>query len=148
MVKSWNPIDFAKRVLRQATKKTRGYNEALKRASRREYETKKDGTPSKKYRVYYCCAMCGRKDLSRKQVEADHVVPIGLQFDLELWIRALFCNADGYQILCKDPCHKQKTKTDKKKIAIRKKALKAHKEFEDTAFHINNAKGGKKNETR
>lgn len=123
MPKKWDPIAFAKQVLRRATRKTRGYNQARKAASRREDETKKDGTKSKRYRVYYTCAGCGGRDFTAKQIQMDHISPIGLHTEMETWIKHLFCDATSYQCLCLS-CHKHKTKEDRKQIANHKKELK------------------------
>jgi len=49
---------------------------------------------------------------TRKQVQADHIVPCGRLKswdDLPVFTRRLFCEMDGLQILCSEKCHKTKT---------------------------------------
>lgn len=121
IIKNFNPIEYAKRIIRNSARKTRGYNLALKKASRKEYPKNKNGNISKKYRVYYLCAHCN-KWFSRKQINVDHIKPIGLSKTLEEFIVLTYCDETGYQILCK-PCHKEKTKQDIKLIKSIKKKL-------------------------
>lgn len=113
--KAFDPIAYAKKVMQRAMKKTKSYNKVLNDAKRKESQTKKDGTPSKRYRVYYRCATCNNDSFTRQQIQVDHIHPTGLASDLEEWIRNLYCDATGLQVLCIE-CHKIKTKDDIKRI--------------------------------
>lgn len=49
----------------------------------------------------------------RKEVEVDHIVPCGTLKcveDLPGFVTRLFCEADGFQVLCKANCHSKKTR--------------------------------------
>ncbi len=76
----------------------------------------KNGNP--KTKVKYVCAECKR--LKKKslydihQVQADHIDPVVNVDGFTNWddyILRLFCNAEGFQILCEDH-HKQKTQRE------------------------------------
>ncbi len=59
------------------------------------------------------CAHCDGLFLSM-DTEVDHIVPCGglkKYEDLPGFVERMFCEADGFQVLCK-PCHKIKTKKD------------------------------------
>jgi len=48
-----------------------------------------------------------------KEIQVDHVEPCGSLKtfeDLPGFVRRLFCEADGLQVLCKANCHRRKTK--------------------------------------
>lgn len=58
----------------------------------------------------YLCAECGGK-FPQKQVKADHIAPVVPVTGFDSWdgvIERLFCEIDGYQILCND-CHQVKS---------------------------------------
>lgn len=67
-------------------------------------------------RVSYRCNLC--KDLfSAKQINVDHIEPIGRGVlgsieDTHLYYTLVYCSEDNLQILCKDKCHKEKTKRE------------------------------------
>jgi len=68
----------------------------------------------------YVCAQCDGW-FSTKEVEVDHIVPAGSlrkYDDLPGFVERMFCEADGFQILCKE-CHQAKTNAEK--AARRKK---------------------------
>ena len=63
-------------------------------------------------RGLYKCAACG-KLIKNKELAVDHVIPIvdpkkGF-IDWDTYIRRMFCGASGFQILCRKPCHQEKT---------------------------------------
>ena len=65
-------------------------------------------------RNFYTCAGC-KEVLPRKGVSIDHIDPVvdpkkGWQ-GFDQYINRMFCNAAGFQILCK-VCHDAKTKTE------------------------------------
>lgn len=84
---------------------------------------KKDGTPGKKPRVRYRCAICGEL-WSQKNVNVDHIETV-----VPLWknekdmtydeiVRGIFCDKSNLQVVCsiaikrnngKHSCHKKKT---------------------------------------
>lgn len=56
------------------------------------------------------CADC-KKWYSLKDVQADHIIGVGSlrkYDDLPRFVKNLFCECDGYQVLCK-ACHHRKT---------------------------------------
>lgn len=64
----------------------------------------------KRHRWEYQCASC-KKWFKSTEVQVDHKEPAGSlksYEDLPGFVRRLFCEEDGLQILCK-PCHKIKT---------------------------------------
>ena len=63
----------------------------------------------------YECAACG-ETFGNKDVEVDHIVPAGSLKtfdDLPGFVERLFCESDGFQLLCK-PCHQEKTNRERK----------------------------------
>lgn len=64
----------------------------------------------------YRCAMCGKDDLKNGEYAVDHVDPVvaldGWDGNLDTYIRRMFVKVEGWQILCKDPCHTIKTDTE------------------------------------
>jgi len=61
---------------------------------------------------HYRCSKCA-KDFPQKQVQVDHIVPIGRDLSWDEFIEKLFCERDNLQVLCKT-CHKEKTKSENK----------------------------------
>jgi len=118
-------------------KKTRKYNggawtegrwnsfvtSILRSGSRRwppKYDTLNAAKTEKKVNVktgrvaqHYLCAECSL-DFPAKEVQVDHIIPIGVEKTWDEFIDGLFCEADNLQVLCV-PCHKIKTKKEKKK---------------------------------
>lgn len=110
--KKTNRNNFVKAKLRFASIRWPPKSEALK-ASRKE-------------RGQYECSMC--KGLFKaNQVQADHIYPVvplnndwpyGF-IDWNIYIERLFCEAEGYQILC-ERCHESKTmQEDLMRVSIR-----------------------------
>lgn len=70
----------------------------------------------------YTCSGCSKQYL-RKNVAVDHVIPVvevskGFQ-GWDVYIDRLFCPSGNLQVLCKNKCHKQKTKqemSDRRKV--------------------------------
>lgn len=63
------------------------------------------------------CAECG-KWCKATDVCVDHIVPCGTFLKEEHWATFgpnLFCNASKLQVLCKEPCHKEKTAEERRK---------------------------------
>ena len=62
-------------------------------------------------RGLYKCAHCNGT-FKRCEVEIDHIKPVVPLTGWDNWdgfIERLFCNTEGFQILCKTPCHTVKT---------------------------------------
>lgn len=91
----------------------RGRNEAYKAAKETiEVGTYKNGKPILK--VVYRCAHC-EELFDRKNVQADHIVDIANINGFTNWndyITKLFCEKEGFQILCID-CHFLKSQYEK-----------------------------------
>jgi len=66
----------------------------------------------KRIKWQYQCAACGEW-FQGKETQVDHIVPCGTlkSFeDIGPFVRRLFCEADGLQVVCK-PCHAEKTRS-------------------------------------
>jgi hypothetical protein len=64
----------------------------------------------------YECAAC-REVFTNKEVEVDHIEGAGSLKtfdDLPGFVERMFCEVDGFQVLCK-PCHQLKTNEERKK---------------------------------
>jgi 5-methylcytosine-specific restriction endonuclease McrA len=64
----------------------------------------------------YQCAAC-EEIFTNREVEVDHIVGAGSLKtfdDLPQFVERMFCEADGFQVLCK-PCHQLKTNEERKK---------------------------------
>lgn len=80
----------------------------IKKLNRRPY----NGS-NKRQKWEYKCSCC-KQYYSSKEIEVDHIEACG-SFNKDTageFIKRLFCEIDGLQILCK-PCHKNKTKETK-----------------------------------
>jgi len=79
---------------------------------------------NKRLKWEFKCAHC-RKWFDRKGVQIDHIEAAGSlrSFDdLQGFAERLFCeHPDGYQVLCKDECHKALTKREREERANAKK---------------------------
>lgn len=78
-------------------------------------------------RVQFTCAQCGDK-FSRKGVQVDHIDPVidpntGFK-SFDEYIERLFVISNKLQVLCKDTCHRIKSKGEN---AIRRKVKKEAK---------------------
>ena len=100
---------------------------ALRKASvsKEEYQKRPGEKVSKFVRNFYRCAIC-RKVFSRKGVSVDHIVPVidprrGWQNWTE-YIRRLFCDVDGFQIICSKD-HDAKTARERK-VRLKYKRMK------------------------
>lgn len=62
----------------------------------------------------YKCEMCG-KIVSKSQIAVDHILPIVPVTGWDTfdgYIKRLFCMPEGLSIICKNPCHANKTKEE------------------------------------
>ncbi len=65
---------------------------------------------NKRQKWEYQCSAC-KEWFSDKEVEVDHIIPAGsltCAADLPGFVERLFCEVDGFTVLCK-PCHHKKT---------------------------------------
>lgn len=58
----------------------------------------------------YKCRKC-YKIFPRKQIQVDHIIPVGRFVDFNIYIERLFCESSGLAVLCIG-CHKKKTAKD------------------------------------
>ena len=60
---------------------------------------------------HYQCNGC-KGEFPAKDVEVDHIIPIGRERSWDEFINGLFCEKDNLQVLCKE-CHAVKTKQER-----------------------------------
>lgn len=102
----FNLVSYLRSVLRKASYRHPQRSEAMRQA-RVAYGT-------------YRCAVCG-KNKKPKEVAVDHVTPVVPITGWDSWdgfISRLFCDAEGLQVICRTPCHEEKTKKERE---LRKK---------------------------
>ena len=95
----------------------------LRSGSRRwgpKYETlnaakteKRTNVKSGRLAQHFLCAKCN-KEYVAKDVQVDHIKPIGFDKTWDEFINGLYCEADNLQVLCVS-CHKEKTIREKRK---------------------------------
>lgn len=100
---------FVTSALRSACRRWQPKYETLKAACVGIRKNASSGRDAK----HYHCSSCKRA-YPQKQVQVDHIVPIGKGLDWNTFIEKLFCERDNLQVLCKT-CHKRKTKNENKK---------------------------------
>ena len=61
--------------------------------------------------MHYRCATC-KHDFPMKQVQVDHIKPIGKLVSWDTFIKRLYCEARNLQVVCR-PCHAIKTKKER-----------------------------------
>ena len=105
-------------ALRKASYRWPARQAALRTASatKEDYREFPGEKVSKLVRNFYFCKYCGQV-FSRKGVSVDHIQPVvdpkkGWQ-GFDEYIRRLFCEKDGFQILCGE-CHDAKTARENK----------------------------------
>lgn len=133
---------------KQLTKKT-WITSTLRRASYRWFARNEAKKLARVDRGLYKCAMC-EGIFKDKDTVIDHIEPVvpftGFPMhpitgeeDWTIFINRLFCDTDGFQILC-DPCHDQKTAVEdsiraqrtqdaKERERLEKKRLKLEKKL-------------------
>lgn len=112
---TWTSARFAsfiKSALRAASRRWPQKHEALKKACVGKRLNKATG----KDIFHYKCAACANL-FKAADVQVDHIDPVvSVERGFEGWdvyIERMFCEADGYQVLCK-PCHSIKTANERK----------------------------------
>ena len=124
--KPWVLKNYLISVLRKASRKTPAFSQAFNTAKEEFFVTTKSG--GKARRVRFKCAECGRAFLNKvgsREIAADHTVPVvdpSVGFvDWNTYIERMFCDADGYKILCNyeglrdgvESCHRAKTNLER-----------------------------------
>lgn len=88
----------------------------------------KNGNP--KFEVKYECACC-KGLFIKKQTSVDHIAPVVDTEDgfigWEAYIPRLLCELDNLQVLCRKPCHAEKTARENAERGIHKKVKKSNK---------------------
>ena len=74
---------------------------------------KKINVSSGRMAQHFKCAKC-LEDFPAKEVQVDHIKPMGFDRTWDDFINELYCEAKNLQILCK-ACHKVKTAAEKPK---------------------------------
>lgn len=98
---------FVTSILRGGSRKWPAKYQCLNEAK----TEKKTNTATGRVAQHFKCNSC-REDFPQKQVEVDHIIPIGTEKTWDEFITGLYCEKDNLQVLCK-PCHKLKTKREK-----------------------------------
>ena len=99
---------FIRACLRQKSRRWAPVYETLA-AARRPSKNKTNA----RLKWEYKCAKC-KKWYAQKDVSVDHIIPAGRlndYDDLPAFVKRLFCETDGLQVLCKK-CHDKKTKQE------------------------------------
>jgi 5-methylcytosine-specific restriction endonuclease McrA len=91
-------INYVKAALRRTWGRSKQRQTALKNAK----------ISYGQYRCAKCCGVFRRKD-----IQVDHIKPIGHFVSFDTYIERLFVDTKGLQILCKG-CHIYKTASDRK----------------------------------
>lgn len=111
---------FIKSALRKASQRWPPKFEALKAA----YDSTKKNNKTGRLAKHYLCAECNNV-FPAKDVQVDHIHPVvNPEKGFESWgevIKRMFCEADGFQVLCKG-CHLAKTKVERLIAKDRKNA--------------------------
>ena len=86
----------------------------LRRASYRWIPRSEALKAAKIARNQYVCNIC-KSVRGRKDVTLDHIIPIVLVTGWDSWdgvMTRLFCSKEEFQVICKKPCHSDKTKKE------------------------------------
>ncbi len=100
-------------ALRVAWMRWPGKKPVLEKACRETFPKNKDGSRRKKPFKFYKCACCNSWEFKLKEVQVDHIVPVG-SFKLKHiadYVNRLFCDLSNLQVICKK-CHKVKNKLE------------------------------------
>ncbi len=110
---------FIKSALRAASQRWPPKFSALADAKR----GKRINTATGRIAEHYQCASC-KKEFPASAIQVDHILPvIDPNVGFSTWddvIKRMFCEAEGFQIVCKR-CHKVKTTAERQTAIERKK---------------------------
>lgn len=103
-----DPLKWIKRYVELLSYKWPPRTKALQKARR------KSKLADKRVKWEYKCNHCN-KWFKNKDIQVDHIIPKGRysQETFFIWLDRLFCETDGFQILCV-PCHKKKSAKEHK----------------------------------
>lgn len=115
--KTFNVNAAIRGALRRVFSRSPVVREILEESRKVEPVVKKDGSISKKIRVYRLCQVCNQWKPS-KDMQVDHIVPVidpvmGFNNDWNDFISRLFCDKSNLQRICKQ-CHDKKTSEERK----------------------------------
>jgi len=102
---------FVTSVLRSGSRRWQPKWECLNEAKTEKKVNPKTGRIAQ----HYQCTSCG-DEFTAKDVQVDHLVPIGKNRSWDEFVNLLFCEKDNLQVLCKG-CHAIKTKEERKKCS-------------------------------
>ncbi len=99
---------------------------ALRRISRFWSPARECLAKARLSRGVYECQLC-KKVVNNKQIKIDHIDPVIPIEGFQNWdhvINRLFCEADGFQAICKE-CHDEKTKKEnaQRKVLRKEKSV-------------------------
>ncbi len=110
---------FIKSALRSASQRWPPKFAAIANAKR----GKKVNPATGRIAEHYECAAC-KGEFPATAIQVDHIHPvIDPSIGFTIWddvIKRMFCEKEGFQIVCK-PCHKNKTNAEKRQAIERKK---------------------------
>lgn len=120
---------FVQTNMRQASYKWPPREAAKRKARiRKEVGTFKNGNP--KYLYLYKCAGCGGL-FTDKEIALDHVLPVvpveGWRNEVEFmheYLERLLVYEEGFQVLCREKCHQQKSDDENNRRRQNKKQFK------------------------
>jgi len=91
------------------------YRQVKREAAIIEYKTKKDGSPSKQFKIVgHRCANCGKHITLDEKLQVDHKLPVKDGVNRLNMLNRLWCHIDYLQVLC-IACHMEKTNKERKK---------------------------------
>lgn len=118
-------------TLRRASMRWKYKYQALNEAKVR-VEIGKFKNGNTQYGIFYKCAECVRKGkkvhyYTRKEVSVDHISPVVDTEDgfvgWDTYVPNLLCEVSNLQVLCRTPCHKEKTARENEERAKSSGAL-------------------------
>lgn len=98
---------FIKGALRSASQRWGPKFTVLNEAKTKKKTNKSTGRLAQHYK----CASC-KEEYVLKDVQVDHIIPIGEFVSWDQTVERMFCEKDNLQVLCK-PCHKDKSQKER-----------------------------------
>lgn len=96
-------------VLRRGTLTWPGRSEAMRRASKKVFEGRRNKMGEKILKTFWKCAHCKEWFRNSVDVEVDHIVEVGpFCGDLNIYASRMYCSQGNLQVLCYE-CHLVKT---------------------------------------
>lgn len=117
MVKlSKKEINDIRGAIRTCFHRSEYYKNFILLNSRKIDRYKLDGGKHKVMLRVFTCNDCNEDSLLQKDINVDHIIPIGsfkALDEIQDFVRRVYCDYSNLQILCKD-CHKIKTDRERK----------------------------------